>query len=143
MPPKVKSEALPPPDAMASQPEDIAQHCELPVPLPKAKRTNTAKKLPAPEPSTETDPSQALAMSTPKRGKACAKSKTATEGNSGQPAPGTPGGRPSTSSLFISAVANKCSVHQNVVETVLLAVETLAVQALREKRKFNVPFIQG
>ena len=145
MPPKVKSQAILSADAMASQPEDIAQHCELPVPLPKAKRKNTAKKRPAPEPSTETDSSQAAAMSTPKRGTPCGKSKTVKEkqGKRGQPAPGTPRGRPSKESLFISAVANKCSVHQHVVETVLRAVETVALAALKDQRKFNLSFIQG
>ena len=67
-------------------------------------------------------------MSTPTRGTSCGKSKGVKDkrAKSGQPAPGTPRGRPSKESLFISAVANTCSVHQQVVETVLRAVETVA-----------------
>ena len=59
------------------------------------------------------------------------------------PAPGTLRGRPSKSSLFVSAVASKCSVHQHVVESVLRAVEAVAIASLKDNRKFNVSFIQG
>ncbi len=147
MAPKVKSSTPLPPEAMATQhpSDDVAQQCGLPEPPPTTNRRNTVKRRRAPEPLTETDSSQAAAMSTPKRRRSCGKSKTVKDkhGKHGLPAPGTPRGRPSKESLFISAVATKCSVHQHVVETVLRAVEKVAVQALRDKRKFNVSFIQG
>ena len=146
MPPKVKSSTPLPPEAMATQhpSEDAPQQCGPPEPPSTTKRRNTVKRRRAPEPLTETDSSQA-AMSTPKRGTSCGKPKTVKEkrGKQGLPAPGTPRGRPTQKSLFISAVATKCSVHQHVVEQVLRAVEAVAVQTLKDKRKFNVSFIQG
>ena len=113
--------------------------------LDTTERRNTVKRRRATDASTEEDSSQAAATSAPKRGTACGKSKTVKEkrGKQGLPAPGTPRGRPSKESLFVSAVATKCSVHQHVVEQVLRAVEAVAVQELKDKRKFNVSFIQG
>ena len=147
MPPKVKSSTPLPPEAMAMQhpSECVAQQCGPPEPLPTTKRRNTVKRRRATDASTEEDSSQAAATSTPKRGTACGTSKTVKEkrGKQGLPAPGTPRGRPSKESLFVSAVATKCSVHQHVVEQVLRAVEAVAVQTLKDKRKFNVSFIQG
>ena len=147
MPPKVKTSIPLPLVTMAAQhpSEDVAQQCHLPEPPPTTKRKNTVKRRRVPEPSTETDSSPAAATSTPKRGTSCGKPKTIKEkrDNQGLPAPGTPRGRPSKESLFVSAVATKCSVHQHVVEQVLRAVEAVAVQTLKDKRKFNVSFIQG
>ncbi len=142
MAPKVKSNILQPPEAMATQPdtssEDIAQQRDPPG-LPSKTKRGKAKA------QAETDSSQPAGLKTPKRGRSCAKSKTVKENRSkcGQPAPGTPRGRPSKASLFISAVASKCSVHQHVVESVLRAVEAVAVAALKDKRKFSLSFIQG
>ena len=79
-----------------------------------------------------------------KRGKSSGKAKTKKRGESRLPAPGTPRcGRPSKASLFLSAVASKSSVHQDVVEMVLHAVEKVAVATLKEQRKFRVSFLQG
>ena len=104
-----------------------------------------------PEPTTETEssPSQpAVAIKTPKpkRGKSNDKVKTVKKearGKASQPAPGTPRGRPSKESLFLQAVASKCGVHQDVVETVLRAVDTVALETLKEKRRFKISFLQG
>ena len=104
-----------------------------------------------PEPTTETEssPSQpAVAIKTPKpkRGKSNDKVKTVkkeTRGKASQPAPGTPRGRPSKEFLFLQAVASKCGVHQDVVETVLRALETVALETLKEKRIFKVSFLHG
>ena len=146
MPPKVKSSTPLPPEAMAMPhpSECVAQQCGPPEPLPTTKRRNTVKRRRATDVSTDTDSSQAAATRTPKRGTSCGKSKTVKEKRGKHiPAPGTPRGRPTQKSLFISAVATKCSVHQHVVEQVLRAVEAVAVQTLKDKRKFNVSFIQG
>jgi len=103
-----------------------------------------------PEPAPETDSSSsqpAPAIKTPKakRGKSSGNAKTVKETRikAGQPAPGTPRGRPSKESLFLQAVASKCSVHKDVVETVLHAVQTVAVETLKEKHKFHVSFLHG
>ena len=104
-----------------------------------------------PEPTTETEssPSQpAVAIKTPKpkRGKSNDKVKTVkkeTRGKASQPAPGTPRGRPIKEYLFLQAVASKCGVHQDVVETVLRAVDTVALETLKEKRRFKISFLQG
>ena len=45
--------------------------------------------------------------------------------------------------MFLQAVASKCSVHQDVVETVLHAVETVAVETLKEQHRFHISFLQG
>ena len=90
-----------------------------------------------PDPTTETDssPSQpAVAIKTPKpkRGKPNDKEKTVKEKRkTRRPAPGTPRGRPSGESQFLQAVASKSGVHQDVVETVLRAVETVALETLK------------
>ena len=105
-----------------------------------------------PEPATEADssPSQlAPAFKTPKakHAKSNSESKTVnkdTRGKAPQPAPGTPSrGRPSKASQFRQAVGSKSGVHQDVVESVLRSVETVAVEYLQEKRKFKVSFLQG
>ena len=101
------------------------------------------------EPTIETDsaPSQlAPAIKTPKakRGKSNGKTNTVKEhSKTRQPAPGTPRGRPSKEFLFLQAVAAKCGVHQDVVETVLRALETVALETLKEKRIFKVSFLHG
>ena len=146
MAPKVKSNTLPPPEAMATQPdtssEDIAQQCEPPAEVPPSKRKRGKAKAKA---LAETPSSQPAGIKTPKRGKTCDKSKTVKEkrGKCGQPAPGTPRGRPPKESLFISAVATKCAVHQDVVQAVLNAVETVAAETLKTTRRFHVTFLQG
>lgn len=146
MVPKVKSNTPLPPEAMATQhpSEDAAQQCGPPQPLPTTKRRIIVKRRRVPEFLTETESSQ-TAMSTPKRVTSCGKPKTVKEkrGKQGLPAPGGPRGRPSKETLFISAVATECNVHQHVVERFLRAVEKVAVQALRDKRNFSVSFIQG
>ena len=104
-----------------------------------------------PQPTTEADssPSQlAPAIKTFKAIRARSKSKANTAdkeicGKASQPAPGTPRGRPSKESLFLQAVASKCGVLQDVVETALRAVETVALETLKEKRRFKVSFLQG
>ena len=40
-------------------------------------------------------------------------------------------------------MASKCGVHQDVVETVLRALETVALETLKEKRIFKVSFLHG
>ena len=102
-----------------------------------------------PEPTTETDSSQpapAIKTPKPKRGKSSGKGKTVKKEARGKasPAPGTPSrGRPSKESQFLQAVASTSGVHQDVVESVLRAVETVALDTLREKRRFKVSFLQG
>jgi len=143
MAPKVKSNTLPPPEA--TQPdtpsEDSAQQCDPPAkaPPPKTKRGKAKAKALA-----GTYSSQPSAK-TPKPGKSCDKSKTVKEkrAKSRQPAPGTPRGRPSKESVFITAVAAKCALHPDVVQSVLHAVETVAVDTLKTTRRFHVTFLQG
>ena len=60
-----------------------------------------------------------------------------------QKAPGTPRGRPSKESVFITEVASKCVLHQDVVTSVLDAVQAVAVDTLKTKRKFAVGFFHG
>ena len=98
------------------------------------------------EPETDSSPSQpAPPIKTPKAKRGTSgKSKTVKENRkTRQPAPGTPRGRPSKEFLFLQAVASKCGVHQDVVETVLRAVETVALETLKEKHRFKVSFLQG
>ena len=40
-------------------------------------------------------------------------------------------------------MASKSGIHQDVVETVLRAVEMAALDSLKEKRRFKVSFLQG
>ena len=102
-----------------------------------------------PEPTTETESSQPPPIKTPKakRGKSSGKGKVVKKearGKASQPAPGTPSrGRPSKESQFLQAVASKSGVHQDVVESVLRSVEAVAVESLKEKRRFKVSFLQG
>ena len=104
-----------------------------------------------PEPTTETDssPSQPpppIKTPKPKRGKSSGKGKVVKKEARGKasPAPGTPSrGRPSKESQFLQAVASKSGVHQDVVESVLRSVEAVAVESLKEKRRFKVSFLQG
>jgi len=106
-----------------------------------------SQQIPEPTPETESSPSQpAPSVKTPKakRGKSNGKTKTVKEhSKTRQPAPGTPRGRPSNESLFLQAVASKCGVHQDVVETVLRAVDTVALETLKEKRRLKISFLQG
>ena len=103
-----------------------------------------------PEPLAETDSASSQAAPVTKtqkvkRQKSCDKSTTLKEqrGESGQPAPGTPRGRPSKESIFLSAVASKCTLHQDIVESVLDALETVAIETLKAKHKFHVSFLHG
>ena len=66
-----------------------------------------------------------------------------TRGKAPQPAPSTPRGRPSKESLFLKEVASKCDVQQSVVEIALRAVETVALETLKERRRFKVSFVHG
>ena len=106
-----------------------------------------SQQIPEPTPETESSPSQpAPSAKTPKtqRGKSNGKAKTVKEhSKTRQPAPGTPRGRPSKEFIFLQEVASKCGVHQDVVETVLRAVEMVALDTLKEKRRFKVSFLQG
>ena len=106
-----------------------------------------SQQIPEPTPETESSPSQpAPSVKTPKakRGKSNGKTKTVKEhSKTRQPAPGTPRGRPSKSFIFLQAVASKSGVHQDVVETVLRALETVALETLKEKRIFKVSFLHG
>ena len=109
----------------------------------------TGRQKPARTTETDSSPSQlAPAIKTPKAIRARSKSKAntvdkETRGKASQPAPGTPRGRPSKESLFLQAVASKCGVLQDVVETAFRAVETVALETLPEKRRFKVSFLQG
>ena len=101
-----------------------------------------------PESTTETDSSQPAPIKTPKAkpGKSSGKGKVVKKearGKASQSAPGTPRGRPSKESQFLQAVASKSGVHQDVVESVLRSVEAVAVESLKEKRRFKVSFLQG
>ena len=102
-----------------------------------------------PEPTTETESSQpapAIKTPKPKRGISSGKGKTLKKEARGKasPAPGTPSrGRPSKESQFLQAVASKSGVHQDAVESVLRSVEAVAVDSLKEKRRFKVSFLQG
>ena len=78
------------------------------------------------------------AASTPKR-----KSEKKTQKEPRKSAPGTPRGRPSKETVFITAVASKCALHQDVVSSVLDAVQSAAVDSLKTTRKFAVGFFQG
>jgi len=102
---------------------------------------------PEPTPETDSSPSQpAPPISTPKAKRGTSgKAKTIKDkrDKARQPAPGTPRGRPSKEFLFLQAVASKCGVHQDVVETVLRAVETVALETLKEKNRFKCSFLQG
>ena len=97
-------------------------------------------------PETNSSGSQAaLAIKAPpkaKRGKTSEKTKTVKEarGKTG-PAPGR--GRPSRESQFLQAIVSKSGIHQDVVETVLRAVEIVVFDTLKEKRSFKVSFLQG
>ncbi len=107
-----------------------------------------------PESQTDVDTSAtppAKVVNTPqmKRGKSMAiptcetPSKVKRGKSTATPAPGTPKGRPSKASTFIAAVATKCKVHQDVVMSVLDAVESMCIESLKSTRKFHVSFIEG
>ena len=61
----------------------------------------------------------------------------------GHTAPGTPRGRPSKESLFIAAVASQCNVHPDIVESVVYALEKVAMNTLKETRKLHISFLHG
>ena len=44
---------------------------------------------------------------------------------------------------MLEAVASNSGVHKRVVESVLRSVETIALETLKEKRRFKVSFLQG
>ena len=75
---------------------------------------------------------------TPKR-----KSEKKTQKEPLKYAPGTPRGKPTKESVFITEVASKCVLHQDVVSSVLDAVQAVAVDTLKTKRKFAVGFSMG
>ena len=102
---------------------------------------------PEPTPETDSSPSQAeppIKTHQAKRGTS-GKSKTVKEkrDKARQPALGPPRGRPSKEFLFLQAVASKCTLHQDVVETVLRAVDAVALETLKEKHRFKLSFLQG
>ena len=119
MSPKIRSRHTP-----ESQ-TDVDSSATPPAKVVKTPNVKRRKSMAMPAPACETPPKV-------KRGKSRA-----------IPAPGTPKGRPSKESTFIAAVALKCSVHQDVVISVLDAVESMCIESLKNARQFHVSFIEG
>ena len=108
-----------------------------PEATPDTPSEDSAPSFPAKAPKRKGRP-PLVEASTPKR-----KNEKKTQKEPRKSAPGTPRGRPSKETVFITAVASKCALHQDVVSSVLDAVQSAAVDSLKTTRKFAVGFFQG
>ena len=105
---------------------------------PDSEDTEISPPAKVPKRKAKARPPLAETARTPKR-----KSEKKTQKEPLKSAPGTPRGRPSKESVFITEVASKCVLHQDVVSSVLDAVQAVAVDTLKTKRKFAVGFFHG
>ena len=105
---------------------------------PDSEDTEISPPAKVPKRKAKARPPLAETARTPKR-----KSEKKTQKEPRKSAPGTPRGRPSKETVFITAVASKCALHQDVVSSVLDAVQSAAVDSLKTTRKFAVGFFQG